>query len=77
LERLDTYLEVSQQNVEMLQEELEGRFSRAITMLGNSHNEMAACVSKVSGALNSMRIDAMAVLEEAGGSAEGEQEGTS
>jgi len=76
LERLDTYLEVSQQNVEMLQEELEGRFSRAITMLGNSHNEMAACVSKVSGALNSMRVGAMAALEEEGAS-EGGQEGLS
>jgi DNA recombination protein RmuC len=58
LQKLDTYLASCQRHVGELQKELEGRFSRALAMLNNSRNEMAAGLSQVSGELTSLKIGA-------------------
>jgi DNA recombination protein RmuC len=51
LEKLAVYLETAQQSVGALQNELEGRFSRALTMLENSRTEMAVYMSKINSGL--------------------------
>lgn len=56
LQRLNSYLESAQGNIEELQTELEGRFSRAITMLNNSRDDMRVLLSKVSSGLTSLQI---------------------
>lgn len=58
LQKLDVYLESCQQHVGDLQKEVEGRFSRALAMLNNSRNEMAAGLSQVTGELTSLKIGA-------------------
>ena len=60
LEKLDAYLRTAQDSVKSLQEELEGRFSRAITMLTNSRSDMSIHLSKVSSGLTSLQIGASA-----------------
>jgi len=55
LEKLDAYLQMAQENVGKLQEELEGRFSRAIAMLNNSRTDMSTFLSKVSSGLTSLQ----------------------
>lgn len=56
LQKLDAYITSAQQNISELQEELDGRFSRAITMLNNSRDEMRAMVSKIGGCLTGLQI---------------------
>ena len=56
LQRLNSYLESGQANIGELQSELEGRFSRAITMLSNSRDDMRVLLSKVSSGLTSLQI---------------------
>jgi DNA recombination protein RmuC len=56
LEKLDAQLRSARESVETLQEELEGRFSRALTMLGNSRNDMSLHLSKINSGLTSLRI---------------------
>jgi len=58
VQRLDAYLRSAEENIEAAQEELEGRFSRAITMLTNSRNELSVLLSKVSSGLTSLQISA-------------------
>ena len=58
VERLQAYLQTAQESVGILQEELEGRFSRAITMLGNSRGDMSVHLSKVSSGLTSLQLGA-------------------
>jgi len=58
LEKLHAYLDTAQASVRALQEELEGRFSRAITMLNNSRNDMSVHLSKVSSGLTSLQLNA-------------------
>ena len=58
LQKLDAYLENCQQHVGDLQREVQGRFSRALAMLNNSRNEMAAGLSQVTGELTSLKIGA-------------------
>ena len=58
LQRLDAYLQSAQNSVEVLQDEIEGRFSKAITMLTNSRNDMSVHLSKVSSGLTSLQISA-------------------
>ena len=60
LERLDMYLHSAQAGIEGIQQELEGRFSRGLTMLANSRDEMSAQISKVSSGLTSLQIRANA-----------------
>jgi len=58
VQRLDAYLRSAEENIQAAQEELEGRFSRAITMLTNSRNELSVLLSKVSSGLTSLQISA-------------------
>lgn len=56
LEKLSAYLQTAQQSVSTVQEELQGRFSRALTMLQNSRDDMTANLAKISGGLMGLRI---------------------
>ncbi len=58
VQRLDAYLRSAEESIQAAQEELEGRFSRAITMLTNSRNELSVLLSKVSSGLTSLQISA-------------------
>jgi DNA recombination protein RmuC len=58
LQKLDAYLQTAQDNIKALQEELDGRFSRAITMLNNSRDDMRAYLSKIGGSLTGLQIGA-------------------
>lgn len=57
LQRLEGYLHGVQDSVKSLQDELEGRLSRAITMLGNSRDEMRAQLGKAVTGLTSIQIN--------------------
>ena len=54
LQRLAAYVHSSQQSIRALQEELEGRFARALTMLENSRSRLAGELSKVQAELMSL-----------------------
>lgn len=56
LQKLDAYLRSAQTNISALQEELDGRFPRAITMLNNSRDDMRAHLSKIGGSLTGLQI---------------------
>lgn len=56
LQKLDAHLQTVQNSIKILQDELDGRFSRAITMLNNSRDEMRAHISKVGSSLTSLQI---------------------
>jgi DNA recombination protein RmuC len=56
LEKLGAYLQTAQQSVLAVQEELQGRFSRALTMLGNSRDGMTAHLAKIGSGLMALRI---------------------
>jgi len=58
LQKLDAYLRSAQDSIAALQQELEGRFSRAITMLNNSRNDMSVHLSKINSGLTSLQISA-------------------
>jgi DNA recombination protein RmuC len=60
LQKLEAYLKSAQENIKSVQDELEGRFPKAITMLNNSRDEMSAHLSKVAGGLTSLQISAPA-----------------
>jgi DNA recombination protein RmuC len=57
LQRLARHVHSVQESVTSLQEELEGRLSRAITMLGNARDEMRAQLGKVAMGLTSIQIN--------------------
>jgi len=65
VQRLELYVNGCQQDIAGMQEELEGRFSRATTMLENSRREIAGGLARVQGALNSLRrhAEVMAVSD--------------
>lgn len=58
LQKLDAYLQSAETNLAALQDELEGRLPRAVTMLNNSRNEMSLHLSKVRSGLTSLQISA-------------------
>jgi DNA recombination protein RmuC len=60
LQKLDAYLKSAQESIKAVQDELEGRFPKAIIMLNNSRDEMSAHLSKVAGGLTSLQISAPA-----------------
>jgi DNA recombination protein RmuC len=64
LHKLEGYLGSAQTSICALQEELEGRFARALTMLTNSRADMSAQLSKLAGGLTSLQIGAGATAEE-------------
>jgi DNA recombination protein RmuC len=58
LQKLATYLEAARQTVEALQSEMEGRLSKAITMLSNSRDEMRAMLSRIGAGLVALQLGA-------------------
>jgi DNA recombination protein RmuC len=58
IQRFDLYVTSCQQDIAGMQEELEGRFSRATTMLENSRREIAGGLARVQGELTSLRRNA-------------------
>lgn len=58
MQRLDSYLKSADENIQAAQGELEGRFSRALTMLTNSRDELSVLLSKVRSGLTSVQISA-------------------
>ncbi len=58
LHKLEVYLRTAQESVQTLQEELDGRFSRALTMMNNSRDEMRAVLGKLSGSLTGLQLGA-------------------
>jgi len=58
LQKLDAYLQTAQESITKLQDELDGRFSRAITMMNNSRDDMRAILGKLSGSLAGLQIGA-------------------
>jgi DNA recombination protein RmuC len=58
LERLGVYLKTAQDSIRGLQEELEGRLSKAITMLDNSRSDMRALLGKANTGLMGLQASA-------------------
>ena len=58
LQKLAAYLESAQNGLNAIQEELEGRFSRALIMLGNSRDDMRSQLSRISTGLVSFQLGA-------------------
>jgi DNA recombination protein RmuC len=56
LQKLDTYLQTAQTGLNNLQEEINGRFSRALTMLNNSRDDMQAHISSVNSNITGIKI---------------------
>ncbi len=65
LQKLDAAVHTAQDHIKSLQDELDGRYSRAITMLNNSRDDMRAHMSQVASALTSLQISAGASAPEA------------
>lgn len=57
LEKLDRELKSINESLTSLQEEIEGRFSKAITMLTNSRGDMSAHLGKINSRLTSLQIN--------------------
>lgn len=64
VQRLAVYLQSSRESVRELQEELEGRFARAMTMLANSRDHLAGELSKVQAELTSLSQTAERLADE-------------
>ena len=58
LEKLDAHLRTAENSVRAVQEELEGRFARALTMLGNSRDDMRVHMSRIDSSLTSVHVTA-------------------
>lgn len=56
LQKLDAYLHTAQESITNLQDELDGRLSRAITMMNNSRDDMRAILGKLGGSLTGLQI---------------------
>ncbi len=58
LQKLDAYLDTIKNSINKLQEELDGRFAKALIMLNNSRDDMRAHISNVSGSITNLQISA-------------------
>lgn len=56
LQKLASYLDAAKKSLDSMQDELEGRLSRAITMLGNSRDEMRVMVAKLGAGFTALQI---------------------
>jgi DNA recombination protein RmuC len=56
LDKLSTYLQTARESIGALQDELEGRFSKALTMLENARGDMAVHLSKINSGLAGLQI---------------------
>ena len=63
LQRLMAYLDAAQQMVGALQTEMEGRLSKAITMISNSRDDMRAMLGRISTGLTALELGTGGVPE--------------
>ena len=56
LQKIEAYLQTVQESTQAIQDELDGRFSRAITMLSNSRDDMRAMISKAGSSLTVLQL---------------------
>ena len=61
LHKLEAYLNSVEENLDALQGELEGRYSRALRMLTNAGNEMRTQLSQLRGGLSGIQVSARTV----------------
>lgn len=61
LQKLDAYLQTAQESIKAIQDELDGRFSRAMTMMNNSRDDMRAVLGKLGGSLTGLQMGAGSV----------------
>jgi DNA recombination protein RmuC len=61
LQKLAAYLQTAHESLKNLQDELDGRFSRAITMMNNSRDDMRAVLGKLGGSLTGLQMGAGSV----------------
>jgi DNA recombination protein RmuC len=66
LAKLDAYLHTVQESTQAMQEEIEGRYSRALTMLANSRDDLRAHLSKVTSSTTGLQINRGAARLESG-----------
>jgi DNA recombination protein RmuC len=62
LQKIDAYLQTAHEGINSLQNELDGRFSRALTMMNNSRDDMRVVLGKLGGSLTGLQIGAGSVL---------------
>lgn len=58
LQKLDSYLQTAQSSIDAMQKELDGRFSKAVTMLDNSRSDLRVHISKIGSSLAGLQISA-------------------
>ena len=58
LQKLDAYLQTAHESIKTIQDELDGRFSRAITMMNNSRDDMRVVLGKLNGSLTGLQLGA-------------------
>ncbi len=63
MDKLDGYLHSAQASIEAAQAELEGRFAKSLTMLGNSRDTLSVQLGKINATLTSLQIGAPAAPE--------------
>lgn len=56
VQQLEIYLQSAQSHMDALQGELDGRFSKAITMLGNTRDEMKAQLGKLTSGMSGIKV---------------------
>ena len=56
MQKLDAYLRAVQNSIQAMQDELDGRFSKARTMLANSRDNMRAQIGKAWDSLTNLQI---------------------
>jgi DNA recombination protein RmuC len=56
LQKLEAHLQTVQGSVQAIQDELDGRYARCLTMLANSRDDMRAQISKATSSLNSLQL---------------------
>ena len=64
LQKLEAYLKTVQGSLQALQEELDGRYAKALTMLANSRDDMRALIGKANGSVTSLQISSTPLLYE-------------
>ena len=60
--KIETYLQAAHESIDTLQNELDGRLSRAITMLNNSRDDMKVTIGKLSASLAGLQAGTSPVL---------------
>jgi DNA recombination protein RmuC len=64
LQKLEAYLKTVQGSLQALQEELDGRYAKALTMLANSRDDMRALIGKANVSVTSLQISSAPLLYE-------------